>query len=212
MNRKMIGYYNYTVILTYLGMISACISIFLALGGNPWLSLWFMMIAGLCDMFDGTVASTKKDRDEDQKRFGIQIDSLCDLVGFGVAPGLFVYSVSDNHLLGGFFAVFITLAAVIRLAYFNVLEENRQKQESGHRKSYLGVPVTTIVIVLPIVYVILQLFGADKDIFQYFYQAAVTVVGIGFITPVYIKKPQRVGKLILVVVGIVEATAMVLLK
>ena len=71
MNRKMIGYYNYTVILTYLGMIAACVAVFLAIGANPWLSLWFMMIAGLCDMFDGTVASTKKDRDEDQKRFGI---------------------------------------------------------------------------------------------------------------------------------------------
>ena len=149
MNRKMIGYYNYTVILTYLGMISACVAVFLAIGANPWLSLWFMMIAGLCDMFDGTVASTKKDRDEDQKRFGIQIDSLCDLVGFGVAPGLFVYTISENKTLSGIVAVFITLTAVIRLAYFNVLEENRQRQEDGLRKSYLGVPVTTIVLILP---------------------------------------------------------------
>ena len=212
MNRKMIGYYNYTVILTYLGMVSACIAIFLAIGGNPWLSLWFMMIAGLCDMFDGAVASTKKDRDENQKRFGIQIDSLCDLVGFGVAPGIFVYAVSHNKILGGIVAVFISLAAVIRLAYFNILEENRQKQETGHRKSYLGVPVTTIVLVLPIVYVLLKLCRAEQDVFQYFYQAAVTIVGIGFITPVQIMKPQRTGKLVLVVVGTAEAAAMLLLK
>ena len=73
MNRKTIGYYNYTVVLTYLGMVSACIAIFLAIEGNPFLSIWFMLFSGLCDMFDGTVASTKKDRDEDQKKFGIQI-------------------------------------------------------------------------------------------------------------------------------------------
>ena len=86
-------------------------------------------------MFDGTVASTKKDRDDNQKSFGIQIDSLCDLVGFGVAPGIFVYSLSENKISAGIAAVFLILAAVIRLAYFNVLEANRQKQESGHRKS-----------------------------------------------------------------------------
>lgn len=212
MNRKMIGYYNYTVILTYLGMVSACIAIFLAIGNNLWLSLWFMMVAGLCDMFDGTVASTKKDRDENQKSFGIQIDSLCDLVGFGVAPGVFVYTVSKNNIIGGIVAVFITLAAVIRLAYFNVLEANRQKQESGHRKSYLGVPVTTIVLVLPIIYVLLQICNVDADAVQYFYQIAVTLIGIGFITPVYIKKPQRIGKIVLVALGIVEATAMILVR
>ena len=210
MNRKMIGYYNYTVILTYLGMIAACVAVFLAIGANPWLSLWFMMIAGLCDMFDGTVASTKKDRDEDQKRFGIQIDSLCDLVGFGVAPGLFVYTISENKTLGGIVAVFITLTAVIRLAYFNVLEENRQRQEDGLRKSYLGVPVTTIVLILPIIYVLLKLCGIEDG--QYFYQAAVVLTGIGFISPIHIKKPQHTGKIILVIVGVAEAAAMVLVR
>lgn len=209
MNRRIIGYYNYTVVLTYLGMISACVAVFLAIGGNSWLSIWFMMFAGLCDMFDGTVASTKKDRDEDQKRFGIQIDSLCDLVGFGMAPGVFVYSLSNNKVTSGIAAVFLTLAAVIRLAYFNVLEENRQKQESGHRKSYLGVPVTTIVLVLPIIYV-LDACGVLAS--EYFYQATAVLVGIGFITPVYIKKPQRTGKIALVVLGLIEAVAMILVR
>ena len=155
------------------------------------------------------MASTKKDRDEDQKRFGIQIDSLCDLVGFGMAPGVFVYSLSNNKVTSGIAAVFLTLAAVIRLAYFNVLEENRQKQESGHRKSYLGVPVTTIVLVLPIIYV-LDACGVLAS--EYFYQATAVLVGIGFITPVYIKKPQRTGKIALVVLGLIEAVAMILVR
>lgn len=207
MNRRIIGYYNYTVVLTYLGMISACIAVFLSIGGSSWLSIWFLMFAGLCDMFDGTVASTKKDRDEDQKRFGIQIDSLCDLVGFGVAPGVFVYSVSENKISSGIVAVFLILAAVIRLAYFNVLEENRQKQETGHRKSYLGVPVTTIVLVMPIIYL---LNACGLFISEYSYQAAAALMGIGFITPVYIKKPQRAGKIAIIALGLLEAVAMLL--
>ena len=99
MNRKMIGYYNYTVILTYLGMISACVAIFLAIGGNPWLSLWFMMIAGLCDMFDGKVAKTKKNRTPQECRFGIQIDSLSDMVCFGLLPPMIAFSHPNENLI-----------------------------------------------------------------------------------------------------------------
>ena len=205
MNRRIIGYYNYTVVLTYLGMIAAFIGIFMAIDGKFSLSVWCLMIAGLCDMFDGTVASTKP-RDENQKRFGIQIDSLCDLIGFGVLPGVFTYTISDNKTTSAIAAVFITLAAVIRLAYFNVLEENRQKEETGHRKSYLGVPVTTIALVLPIVYV-LNVNGILPG--TYFFQIASALVGIGFLTPVYIKKPQLAGMIAIVLLGLAEAAAMI---
>ena len=82
----MIGFYDYTVILTYislassiLGMISAC---YTRIG---W-AIFFLGMSGLLDTFDGKVARTKKNRTEDQKRFGIQIDSLCDIVCFGVCP------------------------------------------------------------------------------------------------------------------------------
>ena len=49
------------------------------------------MIAGLCDMFDGKIASTME-RTRQEKRFGVQIDSLSDLICFGVLPALIVYS------------------------------------------------------------------------------------------------------------------------
>lgn len=206
MNRRIIGYYNYTVVLTYLGMVFACTGIFLAVDGKSGLSMWCLMLAGLCDMFDGAIAATKP-RDEDQKRFGIQIDSLCDLIGFGVLPGVFGYMISDNKLLAAVVGIFITLAAVIRLAYFNVLEEKRQQAETGQRKAYLGVPVTTIALVLPVVYV-LYFNGILPG--TYWYNIATALVGIGFLTPVYIKKPQLTGKIIIVVIGVLEAAAMLL--
>ena len=204
MNRRIIGYYNYTVLLTYLGMVSACVGLFLAIDGKSWLSVWCLMFAGLCDMFDGAIASTKQ-RDDNQKRFGIQIDSLCDLIGFGVLPGVIGYSLSDNKLFAGFSAIFITLAAVIRLAYFNVLEENRQKEESCHRKTYLGVPVTTIALILPVVFM-LNVNGVIVN--TLIYQAATLLVGIGFLTPIYINKPQLPGKLAIITVGLLEAVSM----
>ena len=63
------------------------------------------MITGLCDTFDGAVASTK-DRTASEKRFGVQIDSLCDLIGFGVLPGIFVYIIPHLFVFANTFPKF----------------------------------------------------------------------------------------------------------
>ena len=85
----MIGFYDYTVWLTYLSFISACTGIYLTLAYSlPMYGIVCLLISGLCDAFDGKVAATKKDRTELGKKFGIQIDSLSDVVAFGILPGV----------------------------------------------------------------------------------------------------------------------------
>ena len=54
--------------------------------GHPFLGVFCLMFCGFCDAFDGKVARTKKNRTEQEIKFGIQIDSLSDLVAFGVLP------------------------------------------------------------------------------------------------------------------------------
>lgn len=205
MERKRIGYYDYTVVLTYCGMLLAFTGVLMSINGKYWNAVLCLMLAGVCDMFDGAVAATKE-RDRMAKNFGIQIDSLSDLVSFGVLPAIIVYMISDKNPLAGAIAAAYTLCALIRLAYFNVLEEERQKQTTESRKSYLGVPVTTIAIFLPAFYVLF-----DEKIIKNiaWLLGLLAVTAIGFITPVNIKKPKIVGKICIVVVGIVEAIAMV---
>ena len=84
----MIGFYDYTVILTYLSLMSGTIGIMLCLNGmgHPYLGMFFLLFSGLCDTFDGKVARSKKDRTTQMKKFGIQIDSLSDLIAFGMLP------------------------------------------------------------------------------------------------------------------------------
>ena len=84
----MLGFYNYTVWLTYGSLVSAVIGIFVSLAGHghPYIGAIFLLISGLCDAFDGMIARTKTDRTEQEKQYGIQIDSLSDLVAFGVLP------------------------------------------------------------------------------------------------------------------------------
>lgn len=206
MKKKALGYYDYTVILTYCGMLFAFCGILRAIGQSYWEAVFCLMLAGVCDMFDGAVASTKK-RTVSEKRFGIQIDSLSDLISFGVLPGIFTYMISEKNAAAGIISALFTLCALIRLAYFNVLEEERQSQTCENRKSYLGVPVTTVAILLPLLYILYddQIVGSKAC-----FSILLLLLGVGFLSPVEIKKPGTWGKTGIILLGFLEALGMVL--
>lgn len=84
----MLGVFDYTVILTYLSLILGSVGILISLPGygHPYIGVFFLLLCGLCDTFDGKVARLKKNRTKYEKSFGVQIDSLSDLVAFGVLP------------------------------------------------------------------------------------------------------------------------------
>lgn len=198
----MIGFYNYTVILTYIGLASAVTGIYFAIGEqHPFISVILLLISGLCDMFDGKIARTRK-RTEPEKKFGIQIDSLCDLICFGFLPGAIGYAVGMREIYHYVILIFFTLAAVIRLAYFNVMEEERQKKTSEVRKTYEGLPVTSTALIMPLLYSFRNFIG--DDIFKEVYAAVMLVVGIAFITRFKVKKPKMKTMLIFVGIGALE--------
>ncbi|WP_019679793.1 CDP-alcohol phosphatidyltransferase family protein [Ruminococcus flavefaciens] len=202
----MIGYYNYTVILTYMSLISSIMGMFFAAGfggvsSHPDYAIICLMVSGLCDMFDGKVARTKKDRTESEKKFGIQIDSLCDAVCFGVLPSVIGYSIGMRDWVDLPILVLFPLCAIIRLAYFNVAEEDRQKKTSENRKVYEGLPVTSVALILPLLY------SFHKDIGDWFpevYGGALLVIAIAFITRFKVKKPSMRTMLCFIGVGVVE--------
>lgn len=131
MNKHLLGFYNYTVILTYSGMLIAFLGIIFLINNIQKPAILCLMISGLCDMFDGSIAATKQ-RNHMEKQFGIQIDSLSDLIAFGILPALFVYFIFPGSLLNMLASCTYTLCALIRLAYFNVVEEKRQNSRTYH--------------------------------------------------------------------------------
>lgn len=183
---KLVGFYNYTVWLTYAGAAAAVCGIFFSAGGHPFWGIICLLFAGATDMFDGKIASTMK-RNEAEKNFGIQIDSLCDLISFGVLPVAIGYGLG---LSGGFFfvsAVLYIICAIIRLAYFNVDEIMRQKNENGSRKTYYGLPVTAAAMLFPLIYGLKDLLGAAL---LPVYQVALFAVAAAFILKFKIRKPR----------------------
>jgi CDP-diacylglycerol--serine O-phosphatidyltransferase len=208
MEKKPLGYYDYTVILTYCGMLFGFFGIILSIEGKFWKALICLMIAGACDMFDGLVASTK-DRTREEKRFGIQIDSMSDMINFGILPAIYVYMISAKTIFGAVVPALYSLATLIRLSFFNVLEEERQEKEAGSRHSYLGLPVTSAALLLPLVYL---LFEMKLLISIRTYQIALIIAGTLFLSPIEIKKPGVTGKIIIIVIGLAEVFAMIMFK
>lgn len=161
--RFVIGYYHYGVILTYISVISAIIGICFSVGGNlerrPWIGIICLLISGICDGFDGAVARTRKNRTREDQMFGERIDSLSDLIAFGVAPAMIGFGMKINRwFFIPVYAIFV-LCALIRLAYFDVTEEIRTEDpDCGKRKYYEGLPVTSVAYGIPLFYLVAIMF------------------------------------------------------
>ncbi len=184
---RFIGVYDYTVVLTYISLISSVIGMTQAIHGDYKAAIFCLALSGICDAFDGRVARTKKNRTEDEKAFGIQLDSLCDVVCFGVFPALICYLLGVRGILGLALVVFYCLCAVIRLGFFNVLEAKRQTSEGGATKVYRGLPVTSIAFILPLAFW-LQ-FVMPELAFMILLHAVLLVVGFLFIFDFPLRKP-----------------------
>ncbi len=195
----MIGFYDYTVLLTYLGFASGVIGIYFSVLGNPFAAIICLMFSGLCDMFDGKVARTKKRRTVEERNFGVQLDSLSDLVCFGILPTMIGYSLGVKSSLLVPLLIFYPLAALIRLAYFNMLEVIRNS--STPVKQYTGLPVTSAALIFPFIYIFKKFIGTY---FPYVYAGMLLVVGILFITKIKIKKPGIKVMILFIIIGVIE--------
>ena len=110
-----------------------------------------------------------------RKKFGIQIDSLADIICFGVGSTLIAYRMGMNHGIGVTILMFYVLAGLIRLAWYNVSEEIRQEETTENRECYQGLPITSMAVALPILYVFRPILGKDFIIALH---ALVLIIGL----------------------------------
>lgn len=186
----MVGFYNYTVYATYLGMLSAVAGILFSAEHNTFAAVMCLVICGVIDGVDGTIARTKKDRTDSEKRFGIEIDSLSDLVAFGVLPAALVFSLSGT-VFARIAALVYALCALIRLSYFDVLAHEKLMTGKANAE-YIGLPVTTSAWCLPLCVCLLPYIGEAAAVIM---PAVLLVLAVCFLAPFKMKKP---GKLFLV--------------
>lgn len=202
----MIGFYNYSVIVTYLGVISSMIGISLACNGIFDGAILCLALAGACDTFDGKITRAMKNRTHEMEIFGVQIDSLCDMVCFGVTPAVICYQMGLKSVAGICCEIFFVLCGVIRLAYFNMLEELKHSKPASadEKKYYHGLPITSITIIFPVVYMFRTLLDGH---FTILLAVMLLFVGFFYILDFRLKKPGNT-----VVAAIMAFVALVMLN
>ena len=191
----MLGYYNRSVILTYIGLISAVVGCRFVLLNQELAAVFCLLICGLCDLFDGPVARATN-RSKEAQVFGIQIDSLCDLVGFGILPAVILCGVNPSPVHTAVAALF-ALAAVIRLGFFNVHEQIRQETTSEDKCASRGLPVTFAAWIIPSVFAFRPLLGFKW--FPLVLMLVMLAVAILFVLDFQLRKPRR--KILLYIAG-----------
>lgn len=181
---KVIGYYNKSVILTYTGVVIAVFGIFAAMQGKVEISAIALIISGICDLFDGPAARKCKNRTDKEKEFGIQIDSLADMIISIALPSVISVSIMNNAKVSPVISVGMTaiyaICGIIRLAYFNINTETDKKTEY-----YTGLPVTYIALILPAAHMI---FGG-MEFYGYAVAAMLLIMAMLFILKIRVKKP-----------------------
>ncbi|MCH5264936.1 MAG: CDP-alcohol phosphatidyltransferase family protein [Lachnospiraceae bacterium] len=194
----MIGFYNYSVIVTYLGVALSVIGMALACTGHFEYSILCLALAGACDTFDGKIARAMKNRTREMEIFGVQIDSLCDMVCFGVTPAVIAYHMGLQRAWGIAIEIIFVLCGVIRLAYFNMLEELKHMEPpKDEKKYYRGLPITTITIVFPIIYLFHP--WVPQETFTIILALMLLIVAFLYILDFRIKKPSN-GAIIVMMV------------
>jgi len=135
-------------IITVLAICAGLTGIRLAFEGRVELAVIMVLVAAFLDGVDGRVARLMKS----SSRFGAQMDSLADIVNFGVAPALVLYAylLNEAESFGWIAALIYVLAAALRLARFNVMDERpKAKWQSNY---FVGVPAPfgAMLVLLPV--------------------------------------------------------------
>lgn len=117
-------------IITFLNLLCGVLSIISTYNGEHKISAALILVSSFFDCVDGKIAC----RLNVVSHFGKELDSLSDLVSFGVAPAMLVYSASLKNLglIGLVFALIYVLCGAFRLARFNV---------KSHTSHFIGLPI-----------------------------------------------------------------------
>jgi CDP-diacylglycerol---serine O-phosphatidyltransferase len=130
-------------IITVVNLALGVLGIYFVVVSELKLSFFAIFIASFVDRFDGLIARKMQIESE----LGKQLDSLSDLISFGVAPAFLVYqsSLHEFGFPGVLFIIIYIICGAIRLARFNIHEF------SGH---YIGVPITVAGCLLALSYLL----------------------------------------------------------
>lgn len=153
------GVYLLPNLLTTGGLFCGFYSIIASLRGDFLIAAAAILAANVFDVLDGRIARLTRTT----SRFGIEYDSLCDLVAFGVAPGVLVYrwGLEPWGTVGWLAASLYVTAGALRLARFNVMADPAEK------RYFLGLPIPAAAEVIAATVMLYYYFGAEGPTYRH---------------------------------------------
>lgn len=147
------GVYILPSLITTAGLFSGFYAIIASMRGDFLLAAIAIMAANIFDVLDGRVARVTKSTSE----FGIEYDSLSDLVAFGVAPGILVYrwALEPWGSWGWLAASLYVTCGALRLARFNVQYDNVEKRH------FIGLPIPAAAEMIASTVLLYYYFGGE---------------------------------------------------
>jgi len=118
------------------------LSIIMILEGGMRVACQLMLLAVIFDSVDGWIARRIKRRDEG---FGRNVDSLSDIISFGLAPALFIYSTTTFRYINIGVSLLIMTCGILRLSRFNVIA-------SAKKSTFIGLPIPVMAVVVSSLY------------------------------------------------------------
>ena len=155
-NSHQVGMLNFVKdlpnIISLLGLLCAVFGIYFAIEGNFLASVIAVLWAVLFDWFDGIIARKIKVRTKEQGNFGGHLDSMIDIVSFGILPAILLLSYGNYSVwfMPGAFIIIATCA--IRLSYFNVFG-------LIDSKTYKGLALDNNVLILAFIFLFESFFS-----------------------------------------------------
>ena len=187
-----IGVVNLPTALTLFGVLLGLAAVGFAQGGQVSWAVICLMYSGLCDLFDGVLARRMALSDE-ERAFGVQIDTVADMASFGVVPAV-VLLLLGSHAYPAL-AVYV-LCAAIRLAWFNA----NTASTDAPITHYTGLPVTYAALVLPLVLMVST--DATQITRPWLVQAALWALAIAFVAKWPVPKPRGAAYLFFVLLAV----------
>ena len=200
-----------SVLVTYLGVIFGVIAMYFAFSKMAFsdvsymrYSLVFLVLAGVCDMFDGKVARMCK-RTKEEKEFGIQIDSLADTINFVALPVVIMLSLGMTSVFEVIVYTLLVLAGISRLGYFNV-----HASLDDPVKYYNGLPVTSTAIIYPVLGL---LHGQIPECtFELIYIIATLITALLFVVRIKVPKLKGIAYVIIPILAAILTVLLLVIK
>jgi len=198
-----LGVYNIPTAVSFMALIFGMASCIFSFNGYIGFALVSLIWAGIFDLFDGFVAAKFK-LSEQEKAFGVQIDSINDIVNFGAAPAMIALHSGFNGPVDYIILTVYCCAAAMRLGYFNITGLKGE----GPVKFYTGLPVTFSALIFPLVFLVkFELSGPQ---YLWTIRAAYAAVAVLFLLKVPFPKPKGIFYVIFPALAIIVSAIWIL--